>query len=157
MKRESKSWKEKLEESHGLPRVVSVREKVSRKWSSGSVVIPAPMEIDGMMRKVPRGRLTTINEIRAALAARHKATMCCPITAGLFAWIAAHASHEATAAGRKRVTPYWRTLKAGGELNEKYPGGIGNHKKLLEGEGHKVVRKGNKIFVAGYESRLAGL
>ena len=41
-------------------------------------------------------------------------------------------------------TPYWRTLKANGELNEKYPNGIEAQKEKLEAEGHTIVQKGRK-------------
>ena len=68
--------------------------------------------------------------MRKALAKKHGATIACPITTGIFAWIAAHAADEAESAGARRITPYWRTLKTGGELNPKYPGGV---KKLRRG------------------------
>lgn len=56
---------------------------------------------------------------------------------------------------RKRITPYWRTLKQGGVLNEKYPGGIEGQVKKLEEEGHIVIPKGKKNFmVADYEKSL---
>ncbi len=106
------------------------------------------------MQKVPKGKLTTINELRAALARQHKANFSCPITTGIFAWIAAHAAEEASAEGRKRITPYWRTLKTGGELNPKYPGGIPALKKRLVAEGHKVVQKGKRFLVADFEKAL---
>jgi hypothetical protein len=80
--------------------------------------------------------------------------MACPVTTGIFAWIAAHAADEAEQAGRKRITPYWRTLKAGGELNPKYPGGIKNLRARLEAEGHRVVVKGKWYFVAGLEKSV---
>ena len=80
------------------------------------MVIPAPIEVDEIMRKVPKGKLTTINEIRSALARKHSVDVGCPITTGIFAWIAANAAEEAAAEGAKRVTPYWRTLQTGGEL-----------------------------------------
>ena len=97
---------------------------MSARWGKGTVVIPAPLEVDSFMKRVPRGKLATINEIREALARKHRATIGCPITTGIFAWIAANAAAEAAAAGQKIVTPYWRTLKTGGELNAKYPGGF---------------------------------
>ena len=86
------------------------------------MVIPAPIEVDEIMRKVPAGKLTTINEIRAALAKKHKATIGCPMTTGIFAWVAAHAAEEREQSGEKDITPHWRPLKTGGVLNEKYPG-----------------------------------
>jgi hypothetical protein len=52
------------------------------------------MELDELMRKVPAGKLTTINYIRAVLAKKHKATIGCPMTAGIFAWVVAHAAEE---------------------------------------------------------------
>ncbi len=105
---------------------------------AGTCVIPAPLEVDALMRKVPRGKVTTINEIRAALACRHGATIGCPITTGIFASIAARAAEEAVAQGKKNITPYWRTLKSGGELNPKYPGGVAAQAAHLTDEGHAI-------------------
>jgi hypothetical protein len=85
------------------------------------------------------------------LAQKHGATIACPITTGIFAWIAAHAADEAESDGAGRITPYWRTLKTGGELNPKYPGGIKNLRARLAAEGHRVVKKGSRYFVADYE------
>jgi hypothetical protein len=39
-------------------------------------------------------------------------------------------------------------------LNPKYPGGELNQKKLLEKEGHKIIKKGKKFVVEGYEQNL---
>ena len=151
-----KSWSEKLEDSKDLPRVERITEKMSRKWGTGTIVIPAPKEVDEIMKKVPQGKTITINEIRAALARKHGATICCPITTGIFAWIAAGAADEKR--GRaKDTTPYWRTLKTGGVVNEKYPGGVECQRKLLEKEGHEVVQKGKKFVVVNYQKSLAEL
>ena len=117
------------------------------------MVIPAPIEVDSLMQQVPKGRVVTINELRLALAAKHHATFACPMTTGIFSWIAAHAANEAAAEGARRVTPYWRTLKTGGELNPKYPGGIDALRRKLVAEGHKIVHKGKRSFVADYQER----
>jgi hypothetical protein len=150
-----KSWCEKLKDSKGLPQVEEITEKMSKRWGTGTVVIPAPMEVDEIMKSVPEGKLITINEIRAALAKKHKATIGCPITTGIFAWIAANAAEEQRQSGEKNTTPYWRTLKTGGVINEKYPGGVEGQKKLLEKEGHKVIQKGKNYVVVNYEKSLA--
>ncbi len=136
-----KSWSEKLHDSKGLPKVEKITGKMSKRWGTGTVVIPAPTEVDEIMRKVPEGKVTTINEIRAALAKRHGATIGCPITTGIFAWVAAHAAEEQREKGEKSIMPYWRTLKVGGVLNEKYPGGAEAQKKLLEKEDTRLYRK----------------
>jgi alkylated DNA nucleotide flippase Atl1 len=150
-----KNWSEKLKDSKGLPQVEEITEKMSKRWGTGTVVIPAPMEVNEIMRKVPEGKLITINEIRAALAKKHKASIGCPITTGIFAWIAANAAEEQRQRGEKDTTPYWRTLKTGGVINEKYPGGVEGQKKLLEKEGHEVTQKGKKYAVVDYEKSLA--
>ncbi|HVX13410.1 MAG TPA: methylated DNA-protein cysteine methyltransferase [Pirellulales bacterium] len=152
-----KTWREKLADDKDLPKVVKITGAMSRRWGNGTVVVPAPREVDRIMKRVPRGKLITINEIRAVVAKNHLATIACPITTGIFAWIAAHAADEAEAEGAKRITPYWRTLKSQGELNAKYPGGIDAVRQRLESEGHRVVPKGKRFVVADYEKRLAKL
>ena len=149
-----KSWHEKLTDDKGLPRIEPITEKMSIRWGIGTLVIPAPREVNEIMKQVSRGKLITINEIRNILAKKHGATIGCPITTGLFAMISAHAAYEELEEGKERATPYWRTLKSGGEVNPKYPGGIQNQKKRLESEGHQVVRRGKKYFVENYEKYL---
>lgn len=148
------TWCQKLNDAKGLPRVEKITGKMSKRWGTGTLVIPAPIEVDEFMRKIPMGKLVTINDIRAALAKKHGATIGCPMTTGIFAWIAAHAAEERKQKGEKDITPYWRTLKNGGTLNEKYPGGAEAQKLLLEQEGHRIIRKGKKYAVRNYEENL---
>ena len=152
-----KTWREKLANSKDLPRVEVITDKMSKRWGSGTVVIPAPKEVDEIMKKVPKGKLVTINGIRQFLARKHEATIGCPLTTGIFARISAEAAMEAATEGKKRITPYWRTLKSDGELNPKYPGGIEGQKARLESEGHSVIRKGKKFIVKNYEGSLLHL
>jgi hypothetical protein len=152
--KKKKSWREKLADDKGLPKVGEVTGRMSKRWGDGTMVIPAPSEVDALMKQVPRGKLATINELRAALAVKHKVTLACPITTGIFSWIAAHAADEAAADGAKKVTPYWRTLKTGGEINPKYPGGAAGLAKRLRAEGHKIIHKGKRIVVADYQKSL---
>jgi hypothetical protein len=149
-----KSWREKLADDKGLPKVGTVSGKMTRRWGTGRFVIPAPIEVDALMKQVPKGRVVTINELRAVLAARHCANFACPITTGIFSWIAAHAAAEAEAEGKKRVTPYWRTLKTGGEINPKYPGGVEEIARRLRAEGHAVIQKGKHFLVPDYQRAL---
>ena len=76
-----------------------------------------------------------------------------PITAGIFTSIVAWASYQRS----ENETPYWRTLKANGELNPKHPGGMEEQRKKLESEGHTVIQKGRKnikYYVQNYENVL---
>jgi hypothetical protein len=157
MSHERKSWREKLADSKGHPTVFEITPKQSKRWGSGTCVIPAPKEVDELMRRVPKGKLTTIDELRKALARRHHATIACPITTGIFSWIAAHAAAEAEAEGKKRTTAYWRTLKTGGEVNPKYPGGVVVLKRKLAAEGHRVLQRRKRFFVEDFTGKLATL
>ncbi len=154
MSSKNKSWQEKLENNKGLPKVEPITEKMSKRWGEGTVVIPAPMEVNDIMKKVPEGKLITIDQIRKKLAEKHGASIGCPLTTGIFAWVSAHAANEAALEGKTDITPYWRTLKTGGVINEKYPGGINYQKQLLKKEGHKIVQKGKKYVVLDYEKML---
>lgn len=153
--KKNKDWVQKLNDSKDLPKVVKLKGKSANKWGSGTMAIPSPIEVDALMKKVPKSKLITINEIREAVAKKHKANIGCPLTSGIFAWIAANAAQQEKNKGKKNITPYWRTLKTGGEINPKYPGGGAEQKKLLEAEGHKVVKKNNKYFVVDFEKSIA--
>jgi len=44
--KKKKSWKEKLHDSKDLPKVTPITEKISKRWGTGTVVIPATIEVD---------------------------------------------------------------------------------------------------------------
>ena len=156
MAKARKSWQEKLADSKGLPKVKQITDKMSKRWGTGTVVIPAPVEVDEIMKQVPKGKLITINQIRGILAQKHGATVGCPLTTGIFVNIAARAAEEVAAEGKKDITPYWRTLKSKGELNEKYPGGVEAQATHLRAEGHTIELSKSKKppKVRGFEKSL---
>jgi alkylated DNA nucleotide flippase Atl1 len=149
-----KSWREKLLDSKDLPKVVLLKENAKKHWKGRTMAIPSPIEVNEVMAQVPKGELITIDEICRTIARKHKADIGCPLTCGIFSWIAAHAAAEEAAEGKKKIIPYWRTLKKGGEINSKYPGGVKDQKKRLESEGHRVIQKGRKYVVENYEKYL---
>lgn len=115
-----------------------------------------PIDYDKVMKKIPYGKVITIGKIREFFAKENDADFTEPITAGIFVSIAAWASYQRT----EDKTPYWRTLKANGELNSKYPGGIEVQKEKLEAEGHTIIKKGRKnikYYVKDYEDVLFDL
>jgi alkylated DNA nucleotide flippase Atl1 len=157
-----KTWREKLEDKTSLPKVLKL-EKTFPCYSAvhkmgaevgDAVVLVNPSEVVDIMKQVPKGKLTTIVEICMKLAKRHNTKGCCSLTTGIFIMTAANAVEEARREGKVLDIPYWRTLKADGYLNPKYPGGQGAHKKLLEQEGHQVVQKGKKYLVQDFEKYL---
>jgi hypothetical protein len=155
--RGKKSWREKLADDKDLPKVVTLEGANVQRFGGATLAIPAPREVDALMRKVPHGKLATTDELRVAVARKHKAEAGCPITTGIFAWMAAHAAAEAATEGQEDITPYWRILKTKGELNPKYPGGIGALTTRLRAEGHTVFQKGKRFFVQDYARALAKL
>lgn len=151
-----KSFNEKLNNTKDLPKVqfVGFDDKMAKRFGCGNMLIAAPIEYDEVMKKIPYGQLITSDEIRACLAKKHNADFTCQLTAGIFINIAANASQERENSGSSDLTPYWRTLKKGGELNEKYPGGLDQQKFLLENEGHQILKKGKRYFVKEYQKAL---
>jgi hypothetical protein len=100
--------------------------------------------------------LLTVGAIREYFAKQNGADFTEPITAGIFVSIAAWASYQR----QEDPAPYWRTLKANGELNPKYPGGIEAQKEMLKKEGHTIIQRGRKnikYFVKDYEKSLFAL
>lgn len=152
-----KSWTERLADDKNLPLVKPIPPKMVKRSGVGTMVIPAPREVDAAIKTVKKRKLATAREVAAHIARRHGTTVCCPVTTGIFSWIAAHAAHEAELMGKKTITPYWRVLKSGGELNDKYPGGIADVKRRLEAEGHTVVREGQRYFVKDYQKKLVAI
>jgi hypothetical protein len=149
-----KSWVEKRNDNKGLPRVEPIPENMKLKWGEGTLALPSPREVDELMKRVPKGKLITVNQLRRLVAEKHGATIGCPMVTGIFVWVAAHAAEEEAAAGVIETTPYWRTLKTGGELNLKYPGGIETQRQRLEAEGHQVVARGKRWFVPDYQEHF---
>ena len=149
-----KDFNTMLNDSKDMPKFQTLTDPKSiEKYGGSKMYFAPPMDYDRIMRLVPSGMVTTVGEIRKYLARKSGADFTEPITAGCFVSIAAWASFQRT--GDK--TPYWRTLKAGGELNPKFPGGITAQKELLEQEGHTVIQKGRKnirYYVKDYGTHL---
>ena len=138
-------WREKLEKPQA-PKVVQIPATMPR-FGTGTMLIPTPMLVDELMRKVPKGKLITSSELRRKLAADFATDVACPLTTGIFVRIAAEAAEEDRANGKRRLTPYWRVIKDDGSLNPKYPGGVESQARNLRAEGFTVTRKGKTARV----------
>jgi alkylated DNA nucleotide flippase Atl1 len=157
-----KTWTEKLHDKKEFPKILEFDPnfpcgKALSKWGAepgDPVVLTAPIEVDEVIRQVPKGKIITIFEICDVLAKRHQAKFCCSLTTGIFMNIVAHAAEEAKERGESVITPYWRALKTNGVLNPKYPGGADAQKQLLEKEGLIVLAKGKNYFVKDFKANL---
>jgi hypothetical protein len=151
---DKKDFNAMLNDSKDMPKFQTITdEKSIQKYGGDRMYFAPPIDYDRVMRLVPRGKLLTVGMIREYFARRSGADFTEPITAGIFVAIAAWASFQR----KDDETPYWRTLKANGELNAKYPGGIETHRELLESEGHTVIQKGRtniRYYVKDYEKSL---
>ena len=146
-------WREKLEKPQE-PKVVQIPPQMSR-FGQGTMLIPTPMLVDEMIRKVPKGKLITGSELRRKLASDFATDVTCPLTTGIFIRIAAETAEEDRAHGKRRLTPYWRVIKDDGGLNPKYPGGAEAQARNLRAEGFTVTRNGRKPpAVKEFERRL---
>lgn len=151
---DKKDFNAMLQDNKDMPKFQTITDPKSiEKYGGSRMYFAPPMDYDKVMRRVPRGKVITVGKIREHFAKLSGADFMEPITAGIFVSIAAWASYQRA----ENETPYWRTLKANGELNEKYPGGAEAQRKKLEAEGHTIISKGRKnirYFVKDYESVL---
>ena len=157
-----KSWQEKLVDKNNLPKMLKLQKKfpcynATHRMGADvgdDIVLVNPSEIVELMEKVPKGKLVTIAEICKIIAKKHHVKACCSLTTGIFIMTAANAAEEAANEGNSLHIPYWRTLKANGFLNEKYPGGVLAQKKLLEREGFTILKKGKKFMVKDFKKYM---
>ena len=157
-----KSWQEKMADKQGVPKKLILERNfpcyntVHKMGAEAGdeVVLVNPCEVEALMKLVPKGKLVTLQDICKKIAQQHQVKGCCSLTAGIFTMTAANAAEEMKADSKPNDLPYWRTLKSGGELNPKYPGGIEQHSALLEQEGFTIIHKGRKAFVKEFEKYL---
>lgn len=136
-----KDFNAMLHDRKDMPKFQTITdEKSIEKYGGTRMYFAPPLDYDAVMKRVPYGKVLTVGQIREYFAKQSGADFTEPITAGIFVSIAAWASYQRS----EDETPYWRTLKANGELNEKYPGGIGAQKEKLEMEGHTIIQRGRK-------------
>ena len=139
-----KTWREKLEKEQE-PKIVKIPPKMVKRFGMGKMLIPRPLDVDALIRKVKKGKLVTQDQIRKRLAKDFNVNVTCPITTGIFIRIAAEAAEEDLREGKKQITPYWRVLKADGSLNEKFPGGTKAQAARLRKERNRIqLGKGKK-------------
>lgn len=137
MSKTYKTWREKLEKGQE-PKVVDVPPKMAKRFGTGKMLIPTPLLVDGLIRKVEKGKLVTINQIRDRLARDFRVDSTCPLTTGIFLRIAAETAEEDLSRGVMEITPYWRVVRDDGSFNEKFPGGVELQAAHLREEGHTI-------------------
>jgi hypothetical protein len=126
-----------------------------REANGGEMVVSSPAEVDGFVRQLGPGEVATLDELRAAIAARHGVAVACPVSTAIFLNMCARAAEERRAMGvpASELTPWWRVLKKGGFLNPKFPGGTDSQAALLAAEGVRVSPLRRQPAVFDYAER----
>ncbi len=152
-----KDFNAMMQDNKDMPKTqIITDEKTIKRYGGTKMFFAPPLYYDELMKKVPKGKLITVGQMRDYLAKQNNADFTDPMTAGIFVNIIAWASYQRS----EDITPYWRTLKTDGELNIKYPGAIELQKRLLEEEGHTIISKGKKnikYYVKDFEKKLVEL
>ena len=126
-------------ENPNLPKVVDIPPKMQKRLGGGTLLLPSPHDVDDAIRTVRKGSVTSVSKLRRDLAAKYATDAACPLVTGIFVRIAAEAAEEAAAAGKTRITPYWRVVKDDGSLYPKFPGGVERQAERLRAEGITVI------------------
>ena len=151
---DKKDFNAMLHDSKDMPKFKVITDEPSiKKYGGNRMYFAPPIDYDTVMKMIPYGKVITVGKIREYFTLKSGADFTEPITASVFVSIAAWASYQRA----DDKTPYWRTLKANGELNQKYPGGLITQKEKLEAEGHTIIQKGRKnirYYVKDYERVL---
>ena len=118
---DKKDFNAMLHDNKDMPKFQIITDQKSiEKYGGSKMYFAPPIDYDKVMKKIPYGKVITVGKIREYFAELSSADFTEPITAGIFVSIVAWASYQRS----EDETPYWRTLKANGELNAKYPNGI---------------------------------
>lgn len=134
-------------------KIVILEGEQAKKWGGRTMVVAPKIDYDELIKKIPAGKLLSSREVRECIARKHGTEIACPLTAGIFTNIVAWASYQRT----ENITPFWRVVKAKGELNNKFPEYPELQKQKLEAEGFEITEKGGKYFVKEYENSIAEL
>ena len=106
-----KTWIEKREINREAE--IEVLKKPFADIEAGEkMLIPTPKIVDAYIRQIPKGKETTMAQMRKDLAAEYHAHKTCPLTSGIFLRIVAEAAHEELTQGKpiSKITPYWRIM-----------------------------------------------
>lgn len=132
----AKSWSEKL---HGAkPAHVSAMTKAMWGLEKGDkLFIATPVMVRDYMKAIRKGSSRTIAQMREAFAKAHKADATCPMTASIFARIAAEAALEEMEDGKPatKITPFWRLIDEKSPIAKKLSCGTAFVAKMRRAEG----------------------
>jgi hypothetical protein len=132
----AKSWGEKL--LGGSTAHVSAMTKAMWGMEKGDkLFIATPVMVRDYMKKIRKGSTKTLVQMREEFAKAHRAKATCPMTASIFARIAAEAAVEEMEDGKpaEKITPFWRLIDAKSPIAKKLSCGAAFVAKMRAKEG----------------------
>jgi hypothetical protein len=115
-----KSWLEKF--NIDRQPVVEITDKTFADIPAGSkMLIATPRIVDAYIRQIPKGKHTSLQQMRKDLAAEYGAQYSCPITSGIFLRIVSELAYEQYQNGMplQKITPFWRMIDKNAPLAKK--------------------------------------
>jgi len=112
---------------------------------SGKMIKPSTEAVKALVKKVRKGKIVSIEQLREKLAHDFGVQTGCPAS-----------TTKALLLLSKEEKPicYWRVIKKKGELITKFPKGIDGHASLLQKEGFEIDFSKKSPVVVDYESKL---
>ncbi len=140
-----KSWVEKRNSSRQAE-VEVLQKPFADKLVGDKMLVPTPQIVDAYIRTIPKGKETTMAQMRKDLASEYHADKTCPLTSGIFLRIVAEAAHEELAQGKPigKITPYWRIMDEKSNTAQKLTVGMDFLKEQRKKEKLGAPIKGKK-------------
>jgi len=155
-KKPARRWVERQKPE--LPILAQIPKSLHQRFGKGKLLIPSEKDVAAVIRKIPKGKLMTEDLICEHLARQYRAKVASPTITAVLVRVVAFNAEAALAAGKKKVTPYWRVVGHDGNLNEKFPGGFLAQSKKLMLERHALTAskraKDMPIRVVDFEKKL---
>lgn len=106
-----KSWVEKRDLSKEAE-VKKIEKDFADIRAGEKMLIATPLVVDEYIRQIPKGKETSLAQMRKDLAAEYHADKTCPVTSGIFLRIVAEAAYEEYEHGKAigRIAPFWRII-----------------------------------------------
>lgn len=106
------------------------KDQEHRFGCSGKMLKPSLASVEAFVQKIPRGTAITTQYLRNQLAESHHVQVTCPFLT--------KRALLAIAEDAETTVPFWRVVKANGEMIGAYPGGGTEQAKRLKSEGVTV-------------------
>lgn len=148
-----KSAKPKIRQPVGIMEtdtIVDIPEKrVKFFGTTGKMLLPSPTTIASILHQIGENQIITTEMLSNVLADRFDVQAVCPITTRKSLTALAHDSTN--------TAPFWRVVKANGDLTAIFPGGAEGQAELLREEGMTIDSDGKKPRVRHFNEKLARL